>query len=180
MKNSRAAVGYDYCNRLFGMEEGWAELSFEERYNERIKYAKPLLDEFWQWVSNLNPLQGSNLAKAVTYAINQKEPLSNFLLDGRIDISNNRAENTIRPYVTGRKNWLFADTTRGAKASAIVYSMIETAKANELNPYMYLVYLLSNLPGLKELNQESVTPFLPWSPGLPSWCRRDYVNAPQD
>lgn len=180
MKNSKAAVGYDYCNRLFGMEEGWAELSFEERYNERIKYAKPLLDEFWQWVSNLNPLQGSNLATAVTYAINQKEPLSNFLLDGRIEISNNRAENTIRPYVTGRKNWLFADTTRGAKASAIVYSMIETAKANELNPYMYLVYLLSNLPSLKELNQESLAPFLPWSPGLPSWCHRDYVKAPQD
>jgi hypothetical protein len=78
------------------------------------------------------------------------------------------------------KNWLFADTTRGAKASAIVYSMIESAKANQLNPYMYLVYLLSKLPGLKELTQESLTPYLPWSPELPSWCHKDSIKAPQD
>lgn len=102
------------------------------------------------------------------------------LNDGRIELSNNRAENAIRPYVTGRKNWLFADTTRGAKASAIVYSMIESAKANQLNPYMYLVYLLTKLPGLKELNQESLEPFLPWSPELLSWCRNNSYNAPQD
>lgn len=127
-----------------------------------------------------NPLQNSNLGKAVTYALNQKETLNNFMMDGCIEISNNRAENAIRPYVTGRKNWLFADTTRGAKVSAIVYSMIESAKANQLNPYIYLVYLLSKLPGLKELTQESLTPFLPWSPELPSWCHKNSCNAPQD
>ena len=179
-KSSKAAIGYDYCNRLFAMEKKWAEFSDEQRHEERQKHAKPLLDEFWQWVSLLNPLQNSNLGKAVTYALNQKEPLSNFLLDGRIEISNNNAENAIRPYVTGRKNWLFADTARGAKASAIVYSMIESAKANQLNPYMYLVHLLSKLPNLKELTKESLTPFLPWSPELPSWCRKDSSNAPQD
>lgn len=179
-KSSKAAIGYDYCNRLFAMEKNWVELSAEERYEERLKHAKPLLDEFWQWVSLLNPLQNSNLGKAVTYALNQKGTLNNFLLDGRIEISNNRAENAIRPYVTGRKNWLFADTTRGAKASAIVYSMIESAKANQLNPYMYLVYLLSKLPGLKELTQESLTPYLPWSPELPFWCHKDSNKAPQD
>ena len=162
------------------MEMNWVELSAEERYEERLKHAKPLLDEFWQWVSLLNPLQNSNLGKAVTYALNQKGTLNNFLLDERIEISNNRAENAIRPYVTGRKNWLFADTTRGAKASAIVYSMIESAKANQLNPYMYLVYLLSKLPGLKELTQESLTPYLPWSPELPFWCHKDSNKAPQD
>ena len=131
-------------------------------------------------MSHLNPLQNSNLGKAATYALNQKETLINFMLDGRIEISNNRAENAIRPYVTGRKNWLFADTTRGASASAIVYSMIESAKANQLNPYMYLVYLLSKLPGLNELTQESLAPFLPWSPKLPSWCHKDSNKAPQD
>lgn len=125
-------------------------------------------------------MKNSSLGKAVTYALNQKETLNNFLLDGRIEISNNRAENAIRPYVTGRKNWFFADTTRGAKASAIVYSMIESAKANQLNPYMYLVYLLSKLPGLKELTQESLTPYMPWSPELPSWCHKDSSKAPQD
>lgn len=81
------------------------------------------------------------------------------------------------PYVTRRKNWLFADTTRGARASAIVYSMIESAKANQLNPYMYLVYLLAKLPGLKELKQESLAPFLPCSPELPSWCRNNLFDA---
>ena len=156
------------------------ELSSESRHEEWQKNAKPLLDEFWQWVSHLNPLQNSNLGKAVTYALNQKETLINFMLDGRIEISNNRAENAIRPYVTGRKNWLFADTTRGAKASAIVYSMIESAKANQLNPYMYLVYLLSKLPGINELTQESLAPFLPWSPELPSWCHKDSNKAPQN
>ena len=106
--------------------------------------------------------------------------MNHFLLDGRIELSNNRAENAIRPYVTGRKNGLFADTTRGAKSSAIVYSMIETAKANQLNPYMYLVYLLTKLPSLKELTHESLTPYLPWSTELPSWCRVNLNNALHD
>jgi transposase len=179
-KSSKAAIGYDYCYRLFALEKKWVELSAQKRYEERLRHTKPLLDEFWQWVSLLNTLQNSNLGKAVTYALNQKESLNNFLLDGCIELSNNRAENAIRPYVTGRKNWLFADTTRGAKASAIVYSMIESAKANQLNPYMYLVHLLSELPSLKELTHESLTPYLPWSHELPSWCRKDSNKAPQD
>ena len=179
-KTSKAAIGYDYCNSLFGMEKKWTELTAENRYEERLKHAKPILDEFWQWVSQLNPLQGSNLGKAVTYALNQKESLNNFLIDGCIELSNNRAENAIRPYVTGRKNWLFADTTHGAKASAIVYSIIETAKANHLNPYMYLVHIFSKLPSLKELTKDSLTQYLPWAPELPSWCRKDSNKAPQD
>ena len=179
-KTSKAAIGYDYCNRLFAMDKKWEGLSDERRHEERLVNMKPLLDEFWQWVSALNPLPKSNLGKAVTYAMNQKDSLNNILLDGRIELSNNRAENAIRPYVTGRKNWLFADTTRGAKASAIVYSIIETAKANQLNPYMYLVYLLSKLPGLKELTKESLTPYLPWCPELPPWCHSDSCKAPQD
>jgi len=179
-KTSKAAIGYDYCNRLFAMDKKWEELSAERRYEERLENMKPLLDEFWKWVQQLNPLQNSNLGKAITYALNQKDTLNHFLLDGRIELSNNRAENAIRPYVTGRKNWLFADTTRGAKSSAIVYSMIETAKANQLNPYMYLVYLLTKLPSLKELTHESLTPYLPWSIELPSWCRNNLNNALQD
>ena len=74
-------------------------------------------------------------------------------------------------FFTGRKNWLFSDTQRGAKASAIVYSIIETAKANQLNPYMYLVFLFTELPNLKELTVELLISFLPWSSELPDWCR---------
>jgi hypothetical protein len=82
-----------------------------------------------------------------------------------------RAENAIRPYCTGRKNWLFSDTKSGAQASATVYSIIETSKRNSLNPYMYLVHLLTQLPNLKELTPETLRPFLPWEDALPKWCR---------
>lgn len=179
--NSKAAIGFDYCNRLFDLETAWMECSPRERYDQRLQQSKPILDTFWEWISLLNPLPNTNLGKAVTYALNQKETLNHFLLDGRIEISNNRAENAIRPFVTGRKNWLFSDTQRGAKASALVYSIIESAKANQLNPYMYLVFLLTKLPSLKELTSESLKPFLPWSSDLPTWCRNVVVNkAPLD
>jgi transposase len=168
---SKAAAGFDYCNRLFDLEREWERLSANERHEKRTQQSKPVLDEFWKWLLSFNPLQNSNLGKAVTYAFNQKEALSNFLLDGRIEISNNRAENAIRPFVNGRKNWLFSDTQRGANASATVYSMIESAKANQLNPYMYLVYVFTKLPSLKELSSESLKPYLPWSSELPNWCR---------
>lgn len=168
---SKAVIGFDFCNKLFSLEDEWPLLPSLERYQKRLQHSKPVIDEFWKWISQFNPLQNSNLGKAITYALNQKETLNNFLLDGRIEISNNRAENAIRPFVTGRKNWLFSDTQRGAKASAIVYSVIESAKANQLNPYMYLVHLFTELPNLKELTVESVTPFFPWSLELPSWCR---------
>jgi transposase len=178
---SKAAIGFDFCNKLFSLEDEWLLLSATERNQKRIQHSKPVIDEFWEWISQLNPLQNSSLGKAVTYAINQKETLNNFLLDGRIEISNNRAENAIRPFVTGRKNWLFSDTQRGAKASAIVYSIIESAKANQLNPYMYLVLLFTKLPNLKELTAESLKPFLPWSSELPGWCRNaPSSKAPQD
>lgn len=170
-EESKAEIGFKYCNELFSLEKKWADLEYNERYQKRLEQAKPVLDAFWSWVSSLNVLQGSNLGKAVTYALNQKEALNSFLLDGRTEISNNRAENSIRPFVNGRKNWLFSDTKHGAVASATVYSIIETAKLNNLNPYMYLVHLFTQLPNLKELNSETLKPFLPWSQMLPQWCR---------
>lgn len=112
---SKAAIGFDFCNRLFDLESEWVDLSADERQKKRLESSKPVPNEFWQWLSTLNPLQNSNLGKAVTYAVNQKEALNNFLLDGRIEISNNRAENAIHPFVNGRKNWLFSDTQRVQK-----------------------------------------------------------------
>ena len=91
---------------------------------------KPILEAFWCWIENLKVLSGSALGKAVTYAKNQKQYMENYLLDGRCALSNNAAENAIRPFTVGRKNWLFADTPKGASASAAVYSIIETAKVN--------------------------------------------------
>ena len=171
-EGSRSAEGLAYCNKLFELEKQWVELSAEERYTQRQKQAKPVLDAYWSWLATVNPLQGSNLGKAVTYAWNQKDTLNAFLLDGKVEISNNRAENAIRPFVTGRKNWLFSDTKQGAVASATVYSVVETAKVNDLNPYMYLVHLFTQLPNIKELTSETLTPFLPWADDLPVWCRK--------
>lgn len=111
------------------------------------------------------PRKGSKLAEAVTYARNQRPALSAFLEHGDVPISNNLAENAIRPFVLGRKNWLFCDTVKGAESSAIVYSLVETAKANGINPYDYLFYALSVLPYFgKSPAHENLETLMPWHP----------------
>ena len=143
---TNAEIGRDYCNQLFEIERDLKHLSPEDRRLKRLELEKPILEAFWCWLENLNVLNGSALGKAVTYAKNQRKYMENYLLDGRCSISNNAAENAIRPFTVGRKNWLFADTPKGASASATVYSIIETAKANGLNVYTYLEYLLLYIP----------------------------------
>lgn len=113
-ERSPAEVGRDFCDELFAIEGDLARLSPEERYNKRLSRAKPVLEAFWAWLDSVIVLRGSKLAKAVTYSQNQKPFMENYLLDGRLALSNNAAENAIRPFVTGRKNWLFADTPKGA------------------------------------------------------------------
>lgn len=145
--------------------------------------AEPLLEAYWWWVNTLEPTLGSKLAEAVTYARNQKEYLNSFLEHGEVDISNNYAENAIRPFTVGRKNWLFCDTPKGADASAIVYTVIETAKANGLEPYRYLKLLLTELPYLgKTPSQEDLMQFLPWSKTMQAACTelKTNINAPRD
>ena len=130
-----------------------------------------LLD--WCWLEKLQPLRGSALSRAVTYALKQRPYMENYLLDGRLSISNNAAENAIRPFAVGRKNRLFADTPKGAKASAAVYSLVETAKANGLNVYTYLEYLLMYLPDSDWRNHpEELDNLLPWSPAVREECKR--------
>ena len=171
-KASKAAKGLEYCNKLFELEREFRDLSFEVRHEKRNELSKPVLEAYYSWLKTINPLEGSKLAKAVNYSYNQADELKAFLLDGRIEISNNRAENAIRPYVIGRKNWLFSATVRGAKSSAVCYSLIETAKANNLNPYKYLLYLLTNLPTIiKSGNTDSLNQFLPWADEIPDYCR---------
>ena len=102
---------------------------------------KPLMDDFFKWLMTVNPAGGSKLAKAVQYALNEKRYLYGFLDDPGIEISNNRAENAIRPFVVGRKNWLFSDSPKGASASAMLYSLVVSAKMNGLNAEDYLVRL---------------------------------------
>ena len=110
------------------------------------------------------------LALTPTYAQNQKAHLCAFLEHGEIEISNNQVENAIRPFVVGRKGWLFADTPQGAEASAIIYSLMETAKANSLRLDDYLLHLLSILPERAERNKDfEIDDLLPWSEEMKSW-----------
>jgi len=148
LKDSVAAIGFQYCSKLFEIENELKDLSPEERLLKRQQLCKPLLDAYFAWLNTIDALKGSKLGEAIAYSQKQWETLIRFLEDGRIEISNNRAENAIKPFVLGRKNWLFADTPRGANASSVVYSIIETAKANKLNVYKYLVYLFTKMPSL--------------------------------
>ncbi len=171
-EGSIAAVGFDYCNKLFAIEKEIKELTPQERKKQRQKLSKPALEAYWAWLETVNVLKGSKLADAITYSINQRSTLNTFLEDGRIELSNNRAENAIRPFVVGRKSWLFSDTKKGAKSSAIVYSLVETAKANDLNVYMYLVHIFSTMPKLDfQRNPALLEDLMPWSEKLPSYCR---------
>lgn len=167
-----AEIGRQYCDKLFAIEDSLKDLSPEERFCKRLELEKPVLEAFWCWLDSINALKGSALGKAVTYAQNQKPYMGNYLLDGRCSISNNAAENAIRPFTVGRKNWLFADTPKGATASAAVYSIVETAKANGLNVYAYLQHLLLNMPGSDWHNHpEELDDLMPWSEDVQERCK---------
>lgn len=170
---SAAAVGMEYCNQLFALEEKFEKqnLSAEEVAKARQDETKPLLDAYWSWLETVDALEGSALGKAVRYSESLRDGLSTFIEDSRISLSNNLCEDHIRPFVVGRKNWLFCDTAKGAEASALCYSIIESAKANGLNTYLYLLYILTEMPKAKELNECVIERCLPWSPSLPEWCR---------
>lgn len=166
--------GIGYCNKLFEIEKALEKLSREERKSERLKQEKPVLDAFWSWI-NFNKtkvLPKSKLSEALKYALNQKKELMNYLKDGNCSISNNLAENSIRTFTIGRKNWLFSGSPKGAAASATVYSIIESAKANGLNPYKYLYYIFSELPGVQfGQHPEFLEDYLPWSPEVQESCK---------
>jgi len=168
-----ASVGLNYCNQLFAIERQLKDISDEERYEKRLKLSKPVLDDFYVWLKKQRQqtLPKSTFGQAITYCLNQWEKLNNFLLDGRLEIDNNRAERSIKPFVIGRKNFLFSNTPRGAKGSAIIYSIIETAKENHLKPFNYLTYLFERLPNVDTDDHAVIDSLLPWSTALPDDCR---------
>ena len=168
-KTGKAAEGYEFCNRLFELERQFEGLTAEERLIQRKEKSGPILEAYWTWLYTI-PRPTGKLKDAVTYAQNQKAHLSAFLEHGEIEISNNQVENAIRPFVVGRKGWLFADTPQGAEASAIIYSLMETAKANSLRLDDYLLHLLSIMPERAEQNKDfEMDDLLPWSEEMKSW-----------
>lgn len=164
-----AQKGLQFCNRLFEIERQLKDVTPDERYESRLKQSLPVLDAFSSWLNQQKPqvLPKSAFGKAITYCLNQWNKLEAFMLDGRLEIDNNRAERSIKPFVIGRKAWLFANTPRGAQASAITYSMMETAKENGLNPLPYLSYLFEQLPNLHINDKSALDQLLPWSTSLP-------------
>jgi transposase len=165
--------GLSYCNRLFLIESKCKEMSPKERYDYRKKEATPVVDEYFAWVKSMEDkvLPKSKLGDAIIYSVRQEKYLRNYLLDGRLEISNNRAERSIKPFVIGRKNWLFSNTEKGATASAVIYSIIETAKENNLIPFQYLEYLFHQLPNVDRNDSAALAQLLPWSGTLPESCR---------
>ena len=175
-----AVQGAIYCDKLFDLEKKIkARYKTEEEIKEaRLKYEEPLLTGFWSWFDNLSATRNSKLDKAITYISNRREYLNVYLEDGRLSFSNNLSENSIRPFTVGRKNWLFNDTPAGANASAVIYSIIETAKANDVNVYQYLIYLLEELPK-EELTDDRLETLCPWNEAIKAelTSRMDNANA---
>lgn len=169
-----ARQGLEFCNRLFAIEREIKNASPEERLKVRTVQSRAVVDAFLVWLrtERSRVLPKSTLGQAIAYCLNQWEKLEAFLLDGRLELDNNRSERSIKPFVIGRKNWLFSNTPRGAKASATIYSIIETAKENGLNPMAYLTWLFEELPQLADPNDpRALDQLLPWSCSLPSACR---------
>ena len=166
--DSMAKIGLDYCDGLFALERDFAEMSASERYRARREKSKPLAETFFAWAKSQTAPPKLAITRALTYAMKQERRLMNVYCDGRLELSNNRAERSVKPFVIGRKNWLFCDSVRGAKASAVAFSIIETAKENALKPFEYLKFLLETLP---QSRPEQIDDLLPWGNGVPDCCK---------
>ena len=160
-ETSKAAIGFDYCNKLFALEKELNKIQGGREDRERLM--KPIMNAYWEWIDSVDPESGSKLEAAVIYSRNQKQYLCSFLNHIEADISNNLAENCIRPFVVGRKNWLFCDSVKGADSSAIVYSLVESAKANGIDPYGYLLRVLTFMPLIgKTPPNDVLDKLMPW------------------
>ena len=149
--------------KLYRIEKEIKGKSADEVYRIRQERAKPLMTDYKDWLDkSINQVPPkSTLGKAIAYSLNQWPKLVRYLDDGRLNIDNNRAERAIKPFVIGRKNWLFSNTVKGANASAVLYSFVETAKANGLIPFDYLTKIFNELPKLDD--EAELDHLLPWN-----------------
>jgi transposase/uncharacterized coiled-coil protein SlyX len=168
-----AKEGLNFCNQLFAIERKLADVTPDERYKQRLEHSRPIVEAFSEWIKYQTPrvLPKSAFGQAIAYCRNQWPKLTAFLQDGRLEIDNNRSERSIKPFVIGRKNWMFANTSRGATASATIYSIVESAKENGLNPYSYLHFLFELLPNTDIKDKAILDKFMPWSDEIPDFCR---------
>ena len=173
-----AVQGILYIDRLFRLEETIKAKSttFDSLKKARLEKEVPVIEGFLSWLDMQKPTRGSRMDKAVTYIQNRRSYLMTYLEDGRCSFSNNLSENAIRPFTVGRKNWLFCDTPNGAQASAIVYTMVEMAKANGVNVYHYLTYLLEKQPN-DSMSDEELDQLAPWNEDVKAELKRLVENS---
>ena len=172
--------GVMYINQLFHLEDiiKAKHTSFDAIKKARLEKEKPVVEGFLSWLDQQAPVRGSRMDKAVTYIQNRRSYLTTYLEDGRCSFSNNLSENAIRPFTVGRKNWLFCDTPNGAQASALVYSMVEIAKANGVNVYHYLTYLLEKMPS-DRMSDEELELLAPWNENVKTEIQHRVNNTDQ-
>ena len=156
-----ADIALKHIKKLYAIEKEAKTLTVEERFQLRQEKAKPILDNFGLWLRETYPKTPpkGELGKAIYYSLHQWQRLNVYLEDGRLRPDNNLAENAIRPFVVGRKNWLFSGSPAGAHASATLYTLVESAKLNNLEPYKYMRYLLEKIPHIT--SQEDYEELLP-------------------
>lgn len=151
-------------NSMFRLEKTWQHFSPRVRRRRRRSKIRPLLKRFWQWVDHYDGLAKSRLGKAVTYAADQRMYLSRIVNDGTMDWSNNTAERTMKSLVIGRKNWLFSTSPEGARSTAIWMTIVESAKANHIDPTKYIEYILLGVAQLPTFpKKEQLAAYLPWN-----------------
>ena len=175
LKESKALIGFNYCEQIYNLEKelrsNYSSMPdyYDIRYKERNNKLAPILNNFIDYINKeiLFALPRSPLGKALDYAKKHVPSLKSVLLDGRLEIDNNAAEREIKPFVLGRKNFLFANTAKGATASSYLYSIVETAKANKLVIEKYLVYLFDNLINIDTTDSESLENLMPWADKIP-------------
>ena len=156
---------FHYCNTLYDLDRESRGYDVDKRKAHKDEHIKPVMEAFKAWLEErqLTRAQGSAYGKAIDYAVNTMPSIMTYLEDGRLDIDNNRAERAIKPFVMGRKNWLFSNTPNGAQSSAILYSIVQTCLLNEINPYKYLAHVLHLLANTKinKLDLDAITPYSP-------------------
>lgn len=167
--------GFMFYEELAELERKFKQMTPENRYEARLEHSKPKLEALKAWLLKNQGVvtPKSLLGKAIAYSLNQWEYLTAYLEDGRLETTNNRCERGIKKFVMGRRNWLFSDSVKGAEASEIIYSIVETAIANDLHPYEYLKYLIDELSQHKQTS-EKLAEVLPWSDRLPDHVKVVY------
>ncbi len=178
VKSSIAYKALTRIGTIYKLEGALKDMTSEERLKERQSSIKPLMEEYFTWIKETFRqgivMPKSETGKGIAYSINQEEYLKIFLTDGEVPIDNSACERALRNFTIGRKNWVIINTIRGAEASAVIYSITETARANGLNVYYYMKYLLEQIISLADENgnveQSKLKPLMPWTRTLPEDC----------